>query len=170
MSIDWEDKAWGRVRHVFVNPRAAVSFLEVKSETRCSRHKHESRINAFTSITAEIVIESWVQRFTIPYHIASGVLYTSLPSERDIVGPQPIFSTEEVDTRECRLLQYLRPGDSCVVDRLVEHRFRVLRGGEVVEVYWTENGEDVSLDDIVRVDEGGADDLYELRKEMGLGD
>jgi mannose-6-phosphate isomerase-like protein (cupin superfamily) len=38
------------------------------------------------------------------------------------------------------------------------HRFRVCESGELIEVYWPDDGGTVRLDDIVRLDEGGRDD------------
>jgi mannose-6-phosphate isomerase-like protein (cupin superfamily) len=52
----------------------------------------------------------------------------------------------------------LRAGDSATVLANIEHRFRVLQDGQMIEVYWPMYDNDkVSLDDIVRLDEGGPD-------------
>ena len=47
MRIAPEEKCWGRARHVFANPHAAVSILETYKGYRCSRHFHTERINRF---------------------------------------------------------------------------------------------------------------------------
>jgi len=53
----------------------------------------------------------------------------------------------------------LQQGQSLAVPSGVEHRFRVLEDGVVIEVYWMDTiGGFVSLDDIIRFDEGGLDD------------
>jgi len=52
----------------------------------------------------------------------------------------------------------LSPGDTLQVASGIEHRFRVLESGEMVEVYWPEfDGDKVSIEDIERADEGGKD-------------
>jgi len=52
-------------------------------------------------------------------------------------------------------LTTLRTGDTHTVPSGVVHRFRVFESGQVVEVYYPDNGGKVRLDDIVRLDEGG---------------
>lgn len=65
----------------------------------------------------------------------------------------------------------LGPGDTVSVPALELHRFRVTASGFVVEVYYPDNGGMVSINDIERLDEGGDDDITELRKEMrGVSD
>ncbi len=50
----------------------------------------------------------------------------------------------------------LEPGENCAVLDKIEHRFKVLESGQMVEVYWPSAiHKTVSLDDIVRIDEGG---------------
>lgn len=51
----------------------------------------------------------------------------------------------------------LIPGRSHTVPSGVLHRFRVVKSGEVIEVYWPDNGGVVRLDDIERLDHGGID-------------
>jgi len=55
----WEDKCWGRVQHIFANPHAAVSKLQVEPGWMCSRHSHMNRYNMFAVETGAIVIEEW---------------------------------------------------------------------------------------------------------------
>ena len=50
----------------------------------------------------------------------------------------------------------LLPGQVHVVRNKVDHRFRVLESGMVIEIYWV--GARVSLDDIYRSDRGGIDE------------
>jgi quercetin dioxygenase-like cupin family protein len=47
MNVKQEDKAWGRVRHIFDTPQCAVSVLEVERGGYSSRHFHEYRVNRF---------------------------------------------------------------------------------------------------------------------------
>tara|TARA_R100000005_G_C4985365_1_gene193851 strand:+ start:1111 stop:1551 length:441 start_codon:yes stop_codon:yes gene_type:complete len=54
-----EKKCWGEVVHMFCDQGAAVSHLKVKRGTRCSRHYHEDRANAFYVISGKVVIEEW---------------------------------------------------------------------------------------------------------------
>jgi len=49
----------------------------------------------------------------------------------------------------------LSEGETHTVPSGRVHRFRVLESGQVVEVYYPDNGGTVRLDDIVRLDEGG---------------
>lgn len=60
---------------------------------------------------------------------------------------------------------FLAEGDVHVVPTWVYHRFRVLQSGSLVEVYYPDDPDDaVRLDDIDRLDEGGADDVPELQQ------
>jgi len=53
----------------------------------------------------------------------------------------------------------LGPGESLEIDAGIEHRFRVVESGEMVEVYYPAYvGAKVSIDDIERIDVGGVDD------------
>jgi len=49
----------------------------------------------------------------------------------------------------------LRAGDSYKVGPSVRHMFDVVESGQVVETYWTDDGTDVTIDDIVRLAPGG---------------
>jgi len=121
----WAEKVWGVVYHVFNSDQAAVSYLQLNPGFRCSKHKHNFRVNQFNVISGKVSIESW------HYHNGS-------VSER----------------RE----QFLGPGDSCVVESGIYHRFRVLEPSEMIEVYWPQKpGWTVSETDIVRLDEVGPD-------------
>ena len=51
----------------------------------------------------------------------------------------------------------LQSGQVYVVPSGVWHRFRVIESGTMVEVYWPVRDGFVSMDDIVRMDEGGPD-------------
>ena len=53
----WEDKAWGKVRHVFSTPEVAISYLEVVAGTRSSWHRHADRNNSFHVGRGMIVVE-----------------------------------------------------------------------------------------------------------------
>jgi mannose-6-phosphate isomerase-like protein (cupin superfamily) len=55
----WEEKCWGKVYHIFSNPHAAVSVLEVEEGFQCSIHKHEERANQFTVQEGMIQVEIW---------------------------------------------------------------------------------------------------------------
>jgi len=65
-----------------------------------------------------------------------------------------------------RTLNVLRAGDVFTVPSMQWHRFRVMESGRLVEVYWPDMGGGVRMEDIVREDEGGSDDLEELKKEI----
>lgn len=69
-----------------------------------------------------------------------------------------------------RRLSFLRPGDGYTVPSGILHRFRVLKSGKVIEVYWPDKESvTVSIHDIVRLDEGGPDnEIDQLREELGL--
>lgn len=59
MSAEWEEKIWGQVMHVFADPHAAVSLLEVNAGYRCSVHYHEHRVNQFCVTAGRIVVEEY---------------------------------------------------------------------------------------------------------------
>jgi len=59
-SIDgWEKKCWGSVKHLFCNPNAAVSLLQIKEGFQCSVHWHRRRANLFVLLSGVVVIETW---------------------------------------------------------------------------------------------------------------
>jgi len=57
--MKWEPKNWGRVQHIFANPHACVSVLEVIPGQCCSIHMHEHRANQFCVQEGRLVIEEW---------------------------------------------------------------------------------------------------------------
>lgn len=56
----WEEKVWGRVRHLFASDHAAVSILEVKAGFRCSRHMHDERANMFAVESGLVMVEKFL--------------------------------------------------------------------------------------------------------------
>lgn len=134
----WEGKGWGRVRHVFTDPHFSVSDLLVKAGERCSLHFHEDRGNTFQVIDAQIIVEEF-----------GSALDMSQPMWEDNIGR--IFRAPS-DTPVKATLLY--PGMCCTCPAMSWHRFRVIRPGRVIELYF---GDDVRLDDIVRFDVGGPD-------------
>ena len=125
----WETKCWGKVLHVFESDEVAVSVLRVNKGFRCSRHLHEMRRNQFDVISGKIEVWEWMD-------------------ERDArQNPnRPIMRSLMISGNWIRLGAG-RP-----------HLFRVLEDGIVVEIYSADKGP-VKLDDIIRFDEGGRDDL-----------
>ncbi len=65
--------------------------------------------------------------------------------------------------RKASTLKVLESGDIHTVPSRIWHRFRVQQSGKVLEVYWPDQGGIVRLDDIIRKDIGGPDDLNEVR-------
>jgi len=55
----WEEKCWGRVKHVFSSPEIAVSLLKVQAGFRCSRHMHTRRANRFVMVSGKIEVWEW---------------------------------------------------------------------------------------------------------------
>lgn len=116
-----EKKVWGKVRHVFESPTAAVSVLDVEAGTFCSRHLHKQRVNRFI--------------------VQSGII--------DIIE-----YTNDGESVVSRLRMH--PGDVHDVETGVVHRFEVIEGGIVVEVYFPARpGDVVFAEDIERLDTGG---------------
>lgn len=62
----WEDKVWGKVAHLFHSPYAAVSYLKLIQNTRCSCHMHNERVNEFHLISGKVVIEQWLSGVDSP--------------------------------------------------------------------------------------------------------
>ena len=125
----WEEKCWGRVMHVFESDEVAVSVLQVNKGFRCSRHLHEFRRNQFDVISGKIEVWEWADE---------GDMLRNLD--------KPVYR------------HLLRAGERIRIGASRPHLFRVLRDGVVVEIYSADKGP-VSIDDIVRFDEGGKDEL-----------
>jgi len=125
---EWEEKCWGRVQHIFANPYAAVSKLEVEAGWMCSRHLHQFRFNMFAMTSGIILVE----------HCR---------------GPGSVI-----------LRTLLRAGETLTVSPGDLHRFRVVEGGSLVEVYWPKDPtHPCDSNDIKRLDVGGRDpDTAEL--------
>lgn len=51
--------------------------------------------------------------------------------------------------------QELSPGGSITIPPGSIHRFESIEPGTAVEIYWVSNGDELSIDDIERFDEGG---------------
>lgn len=63
----------------------------------------------------------------------------------------------------------LSEGETFLVPVGVWHRFRTMAGGRVIELYWPDDVfNKVQFDDIVREDEGGADDPVELERDLEM--
>ena len=65
-----------------------------------------------------------------------------------------------------KAMAVLNPGGTHAVPSGTWHRFRVMRSGKVVEVYWPDGGGEVDVHDIERIDFGGLDDAAELKLEL----
>lgn len=64
-------------------------------------------------------------------------------------------------------MKVLAEGDSAIVSAGIFHRFRVIRGGSLIELYWPNVvGGKVRFNDIIRYDKGGPDDPAELEREL----
>lgn len=87
---------------------------------------------------------------TNQFHVMSGRIVVEL------------WETNESD----KLTVVVNPGCSLSVRPGIIHRFRVLESGHVVETYFALLPQTAELSDIVRFDEGGVDDLVQLRKEL----
>lgn len=135
-----ETKVWGSVTHVFANPHASISLLSVVAGYRCSIHLHLKRGNLFAVQRGALVVESVPLRW-------SGTLN----------------SIEQFE--ESKETTVIRAGEVFSVPAKIWHRFRVLESGELVEVYWADRGA-VQLQDILRLDVGGTDDLAALTAEL----
>lgn len=49
----------------------------------------------------------------------------------------------------------LEAGETIDIPPGVLHQFKVIESGQVVEIYWTEDGSPAEKDDIIRITEGG---------------
>jgi mannose-6-phosphate isomerase-like protein (cupin superfamily) len=127
--INWEEKVWGRVIHVFSSSSAAISYLEVEKGFQCSRHYHMHRKNFFAVVSGKIIILEWDEDTSDLYD-----LVFSRPSKKTL----------------------LEEGETYSVPANVDHMFCVVESGVVVEYYSPETDEDeVKINDIIRRDTGG---------------
>ena len=125
--MEVEQKVWGTVRHLVYGP-VCTSLLKVDAQTFCSIHRHHRRWNHF------LVTEG----------IVDVVLYAVSP-----LGMLQI-------TNRIQLTGNPSLGASgYAVAPTVWHRFEVVRGGWIVEAYWTADGTPADIKDIERRQEGG---------------
>jgi mannose-6-phosphate isomerase-like protein (cupin superfamily) len=75
-NLRYEEKAWGRVMHVFAKWHSAVSYLEVAEKTRSSWHRHHCRANHFVCLSGEIVVEIEEQELVSRIVLVTGDSYT----------------------------------------------------------------------------------------------
>ena len=82
--LEWEDKIWGKTRHLFCSPHAAMSHLVVEKGSWCSKHTHKERANIFICLSALIEVEEWELNGDVlvtllepgdSYTVPSGVLH-----------------------------------------------------------------------------------------------
>ncbi len=133
---EWIQKCWGRVRHVFNEDGFSFSELEVIAGQRSSIHFHRERANTFQVVDAEIIVET----------------FKKVVFREDWIR-QPF---DPPDVAKCKA-SLLRIGDCFSIPSLIWHRFRTLRPGKVLELYYPDRGGTVRLDDIERFDKGGPD-------------
>lgn len=140
----WEEKNWGKVRHVFNDSGRSFSDLRVVAGQRCSLHFHEDRSNTFQVVDAQIVVE-WFGAVEWGCEVEDKAINLHECDNGRIVIKPP--------ARPYRS-ELLTEGACLVIPPMVWHRFRVLRPGTLLELYF---GSDVRLDDIVRLDVGCPD-------------
>ena len=124
---EWLEKNWGKVKHDFSNEIYCTSHLEVIKGQRSSIHYHEDRHNLFLVVDACIAVECFG------------------------AGEKP--NTERGGFSWVTLY----PGHMFQVQPGVWHRFRTLKPGRVLEMYWADRDRTVRIDDIIRHDVGGVD-------------
>ena len=127
--MNWEEKNWGLVAHLFGNHTSCSMLKGLIPGQACSVHYHDWRWNKFVVVTAVIDV----------------VLYGN-----DIHALAETLPAYEITRYR------LRPGMYFDVPPLCKHSFEVVETGDVVEVYWTENGEMPTQDDINRIIAGRA--------------
>jgi mannose-6-phosphate isomerase-like protein (cupin superfamily) len=69
-----------------------------------------------------------------------------------IVSGKVLIEVTEANVKRSHILV---AGETLIVSNRCVHCFHVLESGSMIEVYWTDNGSPVRLDDIIRLDEGG---------------
>jgi len=62
----------------------------------------------------------------------------------------------------------LESGECADVPSMVAHQFQVLRDGEMTELYYSDRGGEISVDDIERDTEGCAIDIEKLQNTIGI--
>ena len=67
------------------------------------------------------------------------------------------------DLSSVSVIDLVKPGEVYEVGVDCWHRFRVYRSGTVTEIYYPTNGGEVRFEDIERLDEGGIDNIEELK-------
>lgn len=65
-----------------------------------------------------------------------------------------IFNDDGTPSHQVRPI-LIRTGEEVTIEPTIYHRFEVREPGIIVETYWTVDGTIPSIDDIVRLDEGG---------------
>lgn len=134
-----EDKAWGTTENGEMFG-VQCSRITIKLGGFCSCHFHERKSNIF------IVIEGILRVITYDRESRDAIEFTGNLN----VSKVPKFIT----------YRDLLPSDIITIDAGIAHRFFALTECKALEIYL---GDDVDPDDIVRFDEGGCDELHDLR-------
>lgn len=61
-------KVWGATRLVFSSPQFEVHLLDVYPNSRCSKHRHDHKRNAFYVISGDLTIEVWKKDYPLTDH------------------------------------------------------------------------------------------------------
>ncbi len=131
---DWTAKNWGFCRHLFGEQTSCSMLKGLIPGEACSIHWHAKRFNKFVLVSAEIDV----------------VLYEGslLDGQHNVLGK----TDQLVPLSNYEVVRYqLKPGASFDVPPNCVHSFEVVKTGDIVEIYWTENGEMPSQDDIHRI-------------------
>ena len=132
-----EGKVWGETRPLLKTPAIEIHKIKVNKGGYCSKHVHQSKINAFYILEGILKISRWKN-------------YVHEVSK--IVRPG-------YDTSPMVDVTILLENDICVVPPGEAHMFMGVVDTTALEIYWTE----LDHNDIVRDTIGGCDeDLPDL--------
>ena len=140
-----EGKVWGSTKPLLQTPAIEIHRIKVKEGGYCSKHTHQSKINAFYVLSGVLQVSRWK---------------TYLHEVRKII--QAGFDQHQmVDKTK------LYHDEICIVPAGEPHMFMALEDTIALEIYWAElNHNDIHRDLIGGMDESNNLTLFEDEEEF----
>jgi quercetin dioxygenase-like cupin family protein len=140
-----EGKVWGSTKPLLQTPAIEIHRIKVKEGGYCSKHTHQSKINAFYVLSGVLRVSIWKNY---------------IHEVRKIINPG-------YDEHQMVDITKVHRDQMCVVPAGEPHMFTALEDTRALEIYWAElNHNDIHRDLIGGINENDSPSLFqnELKK------